>query len=69
VQDAAAALGGMSTLAATASAMAFTRFLTTGDPKYLAGVTAAADVVRLATDDFARISAAASTALKEFPSG
>jgi hypothetical protein len=69
VQDAANALGGVSTLAATASGVALTKFLTTGDPKYLAGVAAAADMVKLATDDFARISAAATTAVTTFPSG
>jgi hypothetical protein len=69
VQDAASALGGMSTIAATASAAALTRFLTTGDPKYLAGVAAAVDMVKLATDDFARVSAAASAAVNGFPAG
>jgi hypothetical protein len=69
VQDAANALSGMSTIAATASGVALTRFLTTGDPKYLAGVAAAVDMVKLATDDFARISAAASAAVNGFPSG
>jgi hypothetical protein len=69
VQDAANALGGMSTIAATASSVALTRFLTTGDPKYLAGVAAALDMVKSATDDFARVSAAASAAVTSFPSG
>lgn len=69
VQDAANALSGMSTLAATAMGAALTRFLTTGDPKYLAGVAAAVDMVKLATDDFARISTAASVAVTTFPSG
>jgi hypothetical protein len=69
VQDAADALSGMSTIAATASGVALTRFLTTGDPKYLAGVAAAFDMVKLATDDFARVSAAASAAVNGFPSG
>jgi hypothetical protein len=69
VQDAVNALSGISTIAATASAIALTRFLTTGDPKYLAGVGAAVDMVKLATDDFARISTAASAAVTGFPSG
>ena len=69
VQDAADALSGMSTIAATASGVALTRFLTTGDPKYLAGVAAALDMVKLATDDFARVSAAASAAVSGFPPG
>jgi len=68
VQDAANALGGVSTLAATASGVALTRFLTTGDAKYLAGVAAALDMVKSATDDFARISTAASVAVRSFPS-
>jgi hypothetical protein len=69
VQDAADALSGMSTIAATASGVALTRFLTTGDPKYLAGVAAALDMVKLATDDFTRVSAAASAAVSGFPPG
>jgi hypothetical protein len=69
VQDAADALSGMSTIAATASGVALTRFLTTGDPKYLAGVAAALDMVKLATEDFTRVSTAASAAVNGFPSG
>jgi hypothetical protein len=68
VQDAANALSGVSTLAATASAVALTRFLTTGDPKYLAGVAAAIDMVKSATEEFAHISTAASVAVRAFPS-
>jgi hypothetical protein len=68
VQDAADALRGISIIAATGSGVAMTRFLATGDAKYLLGITAAQDMVKLATEDFARISAAAAEALKGFPS-
>jgi Killing trait len=68
VQDAAEALRGMSIVATVASGVAMARFLTEGDPKYLAGITAAQDMVKLATEDFTRISAAAAEALKGFPS-
>jgi Killing trait len=69
VQDAADALRGISIIAATGSGVAMTRFLATGDAKYLLGITAAQDMVKVATEDFARISAAATEALKAFPSG
>jgi hypothetical protein len=68
VQDAADALRGISIIAATGSGVAMTRFLATGDTKYLLGITAAQDMVKLATEDFARISVAAAEALKGFPS-
>ncbi|MEI9985676.1 MAG: hypothetical protein WDN69_22325 [Aliidongia sp.] len=44
-------------------------FLATGEEKYLAGLTAAQDMVKSATEDFTRIGTAAATLLKEFPSG
>jgi hypothetical protein len=69
VQDAADALRGVSIIAATGSGVAMTRFLVTGDAKYLLGITAAQDMVKIATEDFARIGAAAAEALKNFPSG
>jgi hypothetical protein len=68
VQDAADALRGVSIIAATGSGVAMTRFLATGDAKYLLGVTAAQDMVKLAIEDFARIGAAAAEALRGFPS-
>lgn len=69
IQDAADALRGVSTIAATSSAVALTRFLSTGDPKYLLGVTAARDMVTAATDDLARVGAVAGALVGSFPSG
>jgi hypothetical protein len=69
VQDAADALRGVSIIAATGSGVAMTRFLATGDAKYLLGITAAQEMVKVATEDFARISAVATEALKNFPTG
>lgn len=69
VQDATDALRGISIIAATASGVAMTKFLTDGEPKYLAGVAAAQDMIKLGTDDFARVVAAAAAAVKDFPSG
>jgi hypothetical protein len=69
VQDAADALRAVSIIAATGSGVAMARFVATGDAKYLQGVMAAQEMVRLATEDFARIGVAASEALKNFPSG
>ena len=69
VQDAADALRAVSIIAATGSGVAMTRFLATGDAKYLLGITAAQDMVKVATEDLARIAAVATEALKHFPSG
>lgn len=69
VQDATDALRGVSIIAATAASVAMTRFLTSGDPKFLLGLTAARDMMTTATDDFARIAAAAANAVTEFPTG
>jgi hypothetical protein len=67
VQDATDALRGVSIIAATAAGVAMTRFLASGDPKYLLGLTAARDMMTTATDDFAKVAAAAANAVAEFP--
>ena len=69
VQDATDALRGVSIIAATAASVAMTKFLTNGDPKYLLGLTAARDMMATATDDFAKVSVAAASAVREFPTG
>jgi hypothetical protein len=69
VQDAADALRSISIIATTASGVAMAQFLATGDPKYLHGVTAAQEMIKVATADYANIGAAAETMLKGFPSG
>jgi hypothetical protein len=69
VQDAADAMRGISIIAATASGVAMTKFLANGDPKYLAAVAAAQDMIKLGTDEFARAAAVAAAAVKDFPSG
>ncbi|MES2195392.1 MAG: hypothetical protein V4517_13310 [Pseudomonadota bacterium] len=69
VQDATDALRGVSIIAATAAGVAMTRFLASGDPKYLLGLTAARDMMTTATDDFAKVAAAAANAVAEFPTG
>jgi hypothetical protein len=69
MQDATDALRGTSIIAATAASVAMTRFLSSGDPKYLLGVTAAHDMMTTATDDFAKIAAAAANVVTEFPIG
>jgi hypothetical protein len=69
VQDATDALRGTSIIAATAASVAMTRFLSSGDPKYLLGVTAARDMMTTATDDFAKVATAAANVVAEFPIG
>jgi Killing trait len=68
IQDATDALRATSIVAATAAAVTMTKFLTSGDPKYLLGLTAARDMMATATDDFAKVGAAAANMVKEFPS-
>jgi hypothetical protein len=69
IQDATDALRATSIIAATAASVTMTKFLTSGDPKYLLGLTAARDMMATATDDFAKVSAAAANMAKEFPAG
>lgn len=68
VQDAADALRNSQTVAAAAAGAAMTRFLETGDARYLEGLRHARDLVENAIRDFAAISAAAAQAVKDFPS-
>jgi hypothetical protein len=69
IQDATDALRGTSILAATAASVSVVKFLTHGDPKYLLGVAAARDMMINATDEFAKVSANATTIVKAFPAG
>jgi hypothetical protein len=69
VQDATDALRATSIVAATAAAVTMTKFLTSGDPKYLLGLTAARDMMATATDDFTKVGAAAANIVKGFPAG
>jgi hypothetical protein len=69
VQDAADALRSISTIAVTASGVAMAQFLATGDPKYLVGITAAQEMIKVATEDYTNIGVAAAAMLKGFPSG
>ncbi len=68
IQDAADALRGVSIVATTGLGVAVARFLATGDPKFLLGITAAQDMIKGATDNLAQVSAAASAAVTNFPS-
>ncbi|MGJ4902504.1 hypothetical protein ACQR10_28820 [Bradyrhizobium sp. HKCCYLRH2060] len=69
IQDAADALRNVSTIATTASGVAMAQLLATGEPKYAEALVTAQSMMKSATDDFAQIGAAASTILKNFPSG
>jgi hypothetical protein len=69
IQDATDALRATSVIAATAASVTMTKFLTSGDPKYLLGLTAARDMMATATDDFTKVGAAAANIVKGFPSG
>jgi hypothetical protein len=69
IQDATDALRATSIIAATAASVTMTKFLTSGDPKYLLGLTAARDMMATATEDFGKVSATAANMLKEFPAG
>jgi hypothetical protein len=69
IQDAADALRNVSTIATTASGVAMAQLLATGEPKYAEALVTAQGMMKSATEDFAQIGAAASTILKNFPSG
>jgi hypothetical protein len=69
VQDATDALRNVSTIATTAAGVAMAQLLATGDPKYAQALTQAQSMMKSATEDFAQVGAAASTVLKNFPSG
>lgn len=67
IQDATDALRGTSILAATAASVSVVKFLTHGDPKYLQGIAAAREMMMDATDQFAKVSANATTIITAFP--
>jgi hypothetical protein len=69
IQDAADALRNVSTIATTASGVAMAQLLATGEPKYAQALSQAQNMMKSATEDFAQIGVAASTILKNFPSG
>ena len=69
VQDAVDALRQTSTIATSASGMALAQFLASGDPRYLDALAASQALVDNAIANLAAVGAAASAALKEFPSG
>ncbi|MFN4296860.1 MAG: hypothetical protein ACK4FB_08450 [Brevundimonas sp.] len=69
VQDAADALRNVSTIATTAAGVAMAQYLATGLPKYKDVIQEAQTMVTGATEDFKAIGEAASSVLKNFPSG
>jgi hypothetical protein len=69
VQDAADALRNVSTIATTAAGVAMAQLLATGDPKWELALNQAQAMMKSATDDFTQVGAAATTVLKNFPSG
>jgi precorrin-6B methylase 1 len=69
VQDAADALRNMSGIAATASGVALSQYLATGDPHFLEVLTQARAMMDKAIEDFSAVGAAAARLVKEFPSG
>lgn len=69
VQDATDALRNISTIATTAAGVAMAQLLATGEPRYAAALTYAQDLVKNATEDYARIGSSAALILREFPSG
>jgi hypothetical protein len=69
VQDAADALRNITTIATTASGVAMAQYLATGEEKYTKVLTEAQAMMKAATEDFGAIGMAASTVLRQFPSG
>jgi uncharacterized protein YukE len=69
VQDAADALRNLSTIATTAAGVAMAQLLATGDSKYADALVQTQNMMKSATEDFAQVGAAASTVLKNFPTG
>ncbi len=69
IQDAVDALRHTTAIATTASGIALTQFLASGDERYLKAVQYAQSMVTNAVSDFAAVGAAAGTMLKDFPSG
>jgi len=69
VQDATDTLRNISTIATTAMGVAMAQLLATGEPKYADAITTAQGMLSAATTEYANIGVAASTVLKQFPSG
>ena len=69
IQDAADALRHATAIATSASGIALAQFLATGDERYLKAMTATQTMVTDAIADFSAVGVAASTIVKEFPSG
>lgn len=69
VQDATDALRHATTIAAAAAGTALAQFLASGDPRYLAALGPAREMVDKAIADFAAIGAASAQLLSVFPAG
>ncbi|AHE27328.1 hypothetical protein V4E86_05680 [Burkholderia pseudomallei] len=69
VQDATDALRNITTIATTAAGVAMAQFLATGKPQYATALTQAQEMMKSATDDYAKIGTVAATVLKGFPAG
>jgi hypothetical protein len=62
-------LRNQSTIATTAAGVAMAQLLATGDPKWEQALTQAQTMMTSAISDFTEVGAAATTVLKNFPSG
>jgi len=69
IQDATDMLRNVSTIATTAIGTALAELIATGEPRAMEALSAAQGTIRQATEDYARICAAAAAMLKEFPQG
>lgn len=69
VQDAADALRNISTIATTAAGVAMAQLLATGDQKYVTALEQAQNMMKASTEDFAKVGEAATSVLKNFPTG
>lgn len=69
IQDAVDALRHSTAIATTASGMALTQFLASGDPRYLDALGQAQMMVDAAIQSLVDVGNAAGTIVKEFPSG
>lgn len=69
IQDAVDALRHSNAVATSAWGMALAQFLASGDPRYLEALGQIQAMVEGATENFARVGAAATMVVTEFPSG
>ena len=67
VQDATDALRNISTIATTAAGVAVAQLLATGDDKYAKALSDIQQMVTHAADDYAKVSAAATVVVQNFP--